>query len=168
MRQLQLAKAFTLMESGPVVLVTTNDGERNNVMTISWTMVVDFTPTFEPIFFFSGRAMVRMMATSRPSAKPSAVPVSAINRVMPVPRRNSIPYFSSKKATQPKKDVEAFGILFSFGARRLAAPNPGRELSSLHLPHPDCFAIRDNKNDLLSKKASHFFVEMSYLPFITE
>lgn len=46
MRQLQLAKAFTLMESGPVVLVTTNDGERNNVMTISWTMVVDFTPTF--------------------------------------------------------------------------------------------------------------------------
>lgn len=46
MRQLQLAKAFTLMESGPVVLVTTNDGERNNVMTISWTMVVDFTPMF--------------------------------------------------------------------------------------------------------------------------
>lgn len=46
MRRLQLAKAFTLMESGPVVLVTTNDGERNNVMTISWTMVVDFTPMF--------------------------------------------------------------------------------------------------------------------------
>ena len=46
MRQLQLAKAFTLMESGPVVLVTTNDGEKSNVMTISWTMVVDFTPMF--------------------------------------------------------------------------------------------------------------------------
>ena len=43
---MQLSKAFTLMESGPVVLVTTNDGTRDNVMTISWTMVMDFTPVF--------------------------------------------------------------------------------------------------------------------------
>ena len=46
MRQLKLGKAFTLMESGPVVLVTTHDGQNNNIMTISWTMVVDFTPVF--------------------------------------------------------------------------------------------------------------------------
>jgi flavin reductase (DIM6/NTAB) family NADH-FMN oxidoreductase RutF len=46
MRQLKLGKAFTLMESGPVVLVTTHDGKKNNIMTISWTMVVDFTPEF--------------------------------------------------------------------------------------------------------------------------
>jgi flavin reductase (DIM6/NTAB) family NADH-FMN oxidoreductase RutF len=46
MRQLRLNKAFTLMESGPVVLVTTHDGQKNNIMTISWTMVVDFTPVF--------------------------------------------------------------------------------------------------------------------------
>ena len=46
MKRMQLSKAFTLMESGPVVLVTTNDGEKNNIMTISWTMVVDFTPLF--------------------------------------------------------------------------------------------------------------------------
>jgi flavin reductase (DIM6/NTAB) family NADH-FMN oxidoreductase RutF len=46
MRRLKLSKAFTLMESGPVVLVTTRDGQRNNIMTISWTMVVDFTPVF--------------------------------------------------------------------------------------------------------------------------
>ena len=46
MRQLKLSKAFTLMESGPVVLVTTHDGHRNNIMTISWTMVLDFTPLF--------------------------------------------------------------------------------------------------------------------------
>ena len=39
-------KAFTLIESGPVVLVTTHDGEKSNIMTISWTMVVDFTPRF--------------------------------------------------------------------------------------------------------------------------
>ena len=46
MKRMQISKAFTLMESGPVVFVTTNDGEKNNIMTISWTMVVDFTPLF--------------------------------------------------------------------------------------------------------------------------
>jgi len=44
MRSLELNKVFTLMESGPVVLVATNDGKKNNIMTISWTMVLDFTP----------------------------------------------------------------------------------------------------------------------------
>ena len=43
---MRLSQAFTLIEPGPVVLVTTNDGRKNNVMTISWTMVVDFTPLF--------------------------------------------------------------------------------------------------------------------------
>lgn len=46
MRQFRLGKAFTLMESGPVVLITTHDGKKSNIMTISWTMVVDFTPQF--------------------------------------------------------------------------------------------------------------------------
>ncbi len=46
MERMQISQAFTLMEPGPVVLVTTNDGKKNNIMTISWTMVVDFTPKF--------------------------------------------------------------------------------------------------------------------------
>ena len=46
MRQLKLSKAFTLIEPGPVVLVTTRDGDKDNIMTISWTMVMDFTPVF--------------------------------------------------------------------------------------------------------------------------
>ena len=46
MNQMKLSKAFTLMESGPVVLVTTHDGKKDNIMTISWTMVMDFTPVF--------------------------------------------------------------------------------------------------------------------------
>ena len=46
MRRLDLRKAFTLVEPGPVVLVTTFDGEKNNIMTISWMMVVDFSPQF--------------------------------------------------------------------------------------------------------------------------
>lgn len=46
METLELSQAFTLIEPGPVVLVTTRDGEKNNIMTISWTMVTDFTPRF--------------------------------------------------------------------------------------------------------------------------
>ena len=46
MRTLKLSKVFTLLEPGPVVLVTTHDGKRSNVMSISWTMVMDFTPRF--------------------------------------------------------------------------------------------------------------------------
>jgi len=46
MRALKLGKAFTLMESGPIVLVTTHDEQKDNIMTISWTMVMDFTPVF--------------------------------------------------------------------------------------------------------------------------
>lgn len=46
MKTLQIQKAFTLMEPGPVVWVTTHGGNKDNIMTISWTMVVDFTPKF--------------------------------------------------------------------------------------------------------------------------
>lgn len=44
MRELKLSRAFTLIEPGPVVLVTTRDRDKANIMTISWTMVLDFTP----------------------------------------------------------------------------------------------------------------------------
>ena len=46
MEPMQLSKAFTLIEPGPVVLVTTHDETKSNIMTISWTMVMDFTPLF--------------------------------------------------------------------------------------------------------------------------
>ena len=46
MKKLLLTKAFTLLEPGPVVLVTTTGKNRQNVMALSWTMVLDFTPRF--------------------------------------------------------------------------------------------------------------------------
>ena len=42
MKEVPKEKALTYIEPGPVVLVTTRDAERNNVMTISWTMAIDF------------------------------------------------------------------------------------------------------------------------------
>ncbi|MDD4321286.1 MAG: flavin reductase family protein [Acidaminococcaceae bacterium] len=44
LQKLPLEKSFMFLESGPVLLVTTRVGRKNNVMTISWHMVLDFTP----------------------------------------------------------------------------------------------------------------------------
>ena len=46
MKRVRLSRAFTLIEPGPVVLVTTHDGRKSNIMTISWTMVLDFSGRF--------------------------------------------------------------------------------------------------------------------------
>lgn len=42
MKEIAVEKALTYIEPGPVVLVTTTDGNKKNVMTISWTMAIDF------------------------------------------------------------------------------------------------------------------------------
>ena len=44
MMELPIGKAFMLIEPGPVTLVTTAVGRKKNIVTISWTMVMDFTP----------------------------------------------------------------------------------------------------------------------------
>jgi flavin reductase (DIM6/NTAB) family NADH-FMN oxidoreductase RutF len=46
MQKLPLGRAFLYMERGPVVLITTFDGKKSNIMTISWTMVKDFDAQF--------------------------------------------------------------------------------------------------------------------------
>ncbi|MDR1507209.1 MAG: flavin reductase family protein [Treponema sp.] len=46
MKSFPLNKAFTFIEPGPVILVSTADRGRQNIMTLSWTMVLDFTPRF--------------------------------------------------------------------------------------------------------------------------
>ena len=44
MKKGDIRRAFTYLESGAVLLVKTNDGKKDNVMTISWQMVMDFVP----------------------------------------------------------------------------------------------------------------------------
>jgi len=46
MQTLDLNTAFTLIEPGPVVLISTHDGRRDNLMTVSWTMVLEFSGVF--------------------------------------------------------------------------------------------------------------------------
>jgi flavin reductase (DIM6/NTAB) family NADH-FMN oxidoreductase RutF len=44
MKELPLSKVYQLLEPGPVVLLTTLRKGRANIMTISWHMMVEFTP----------------------------------------------------------------------------------------------------------------------------
>jgi flavin reductase (DIM6/NTAB) family NADH-FMN oxidoreductase RutF len=44
MEEYPLDRAFEFLEPGPVVLVSTSRKGRHNLMTMSWHMVVDFTP----------------------------------------------------------------------------------------------------------------------------
>lgn len=46
MDPLPLSRAFTLVEPGPAILVTTHDGKQPNIMTITWTMVRGFDAEF--------------------------------------------------------------------------------------------------------------------------
>jgi flavin reductase (DIM6/NTAB) family NADH-FMN oxidoreductase RutF len=46
MQELELQKAFMLIEPGPVTMITTSREGKHNIMTITWTMVMDFTPRF--------------------------------------------------------------------------------------------------------------------------
>ena len=43
-KPLRLSKVYQLLEPGPVVLLTTAQADRVNVMTLSWHMMVDFEP----------------------------------------------------------------------------------------------------------------------------
>ena len=43
-KSLPLSQAYRLLEPGPVVLLTTVDAKRPNVMTMSWHMMIDFEP----------------------------------------------------------------------------------------------------------------------------
>ena len=44
MKELPLSKVYQLLEPGPVVLLTTADRRRANVMAMSWHMMIEFEP----------------------------------------------------------------------------------------------------------------------------
>lgn len=43
-KSLPLSKAYQLIEPGPVVMVTTAQGGKANIMTMSWLTMIDFVP----------------------------------------------------------------------------------------------------------------------------
>ena len=46
LKETKIEKVLTYIEPGPVVLVATKKGRKNNLMTISWTIALDFAQNF--------------------------------------------------------------------------------------------------------------------------
>jgi flavin reductase (DIM6/NTAB) family NADH-FMN oxidoreductase RutF len=79
MKSFPLNKAFTFLEPGPVILVSTADGGKANVMTLSWTMVLDFTPRFA---FMTGPWNYSYKALSKTKECVIAVPTVEMSKTV--------------------------------------------------------------------------------------
>jgi flavin reductase (DIM6/NTAB) family NADH-FMN oxidoreductase RutF len=122
MTPLPLEKAFLYVESGPVVLVTTFDGKRNNIMTISWTMVKDFDAQF---MFLTGPWNYSYKALTRTKECTLAIPTVDIAETVVKIGAHSVtekrtPAESDGRGSPPDK-FEKFG-LHSLPAKKIDAP----------------------------------------------
>ena len=63
MRELALSEVYRLLEPGPVVLLTTSRAGRDNVMAMSWHMMVEFTPPLVACVVVKG--FTRFLSTRR-------------------------------------------------------------------------------------------------------
>lgn len=64
MRKLSLSRVYQLLEPGPVVLLTTTDKGRSNVMTMSWHMMVEFDPPLVAVVVSNGNFSFRSLRTT--------------------------------------------------------------------------------------------------------
>lgn len=64
-RALPLARAYRLLEPGPVVLVTTAAGARRDVMTLSWHTMMDFEPPLVGFVMSAGDYSFELLEKSR-------------------------------------------------------------------------------------------------------
>ena len=64
-RSLPLGRVYGLLESGPVVLVTTAGPERPDVMAQSWHTVMEFEPPLVGCVFGNGYTFERLMRTKQ-------------------------------------------------------------------------------------------------------
>ena len=75
MRELALSEVYRLLEPGPVVLLTTSRAGRDNVMAMSWHMMVEFTPPLvacvvsEADYSFAALRATRQCVIAVPAAK---------------------------------------------------------------------------------------------------
>ncbi|MBI5462788.1 MAG: flavin reductase family protein [Gammaproteobacteria bacterium] len=64
-RSLNLAKAYTLLEPGPVVLITTAHKDRSNIMTLSWHCMMEFEPPLVGFVMSAGNDSFELLKASR-------------------------------------------------------------------------------------------------------
>lgn len=63
--ELPIEKAFTFIEEGPVTLITTHDGDDDNVMTISWTMAMDYGMSHSHFYRSMDHSFKTLLETKR-------------------------------------------------------------------------------------------------------
>jgi len=62
---LALSRVYRLLEPGPVVLVTTANRRRDNVMTLSWHLMMEFTPPLVGFVLSARNYSFSLLAESR-------------------------------------------------------------------------------------------------------
>ncbi|MDD4004341.1 MAG: flavin reductase family protein [Elusimicrobiaceae bacterium] len=65
MREMPLSKVFQLLEPGPVVLLTTASSRKANIMTMSWHMMMEFTPPRIGCVVSSGNCSYRALRRNK-------------------------------------------------------------------------------------------------------
>ena len=76
MKEAPLSKVYQLLEPGPVVLLTTSFRGRPNVMTLSWHMMVEFTPPMVACVVSSANHSFAALRATRECA--IAIPAAAL------------------------------------------------------------------------------------------
>jgi flavin reductase (DIM6/NTAB) family NADH-FMN oxidoreductase RutF len=110
MKELPLAKVYQLLEPGPVVLLTTAHKGRDNVMTLSWHMMVEFTPPLVACVVSDANFSFAALRATRECV--IAIPASAL-----APKVVGIGNCSGRTVEKFKR----FGLTAA-PARRVAAP----------------------------------------------
>jgi flavin reductase (DIM6/NTAB) family NADH-FMN oxidoreductase RutF len=64
-RSLPLSKAYTLLEPGPVVLISTAHKTRTNIMTLSWHCMMEFEPPLVGFVLSSNNDSFELLKASR-------------------------------------------------------------------------------------------------------
>ncbi len=110
MKEFPLSKVYQLLEPGPVVLLTTAHRGRANVMTMSWHMMVEFTPPLVACVVSSANYTFAALRATRECV--IAIPALAL-----APKVVEVGNCSGRTIDKFKK----FGLTAA-PARRVAAP----------------------------------------------
>ena len=104
-----LAKVYQLIEPGPVVLLTTAHKGRQNVMTMSWHMMVEFTPPLIACVVSSADFSYAALRATRECviAIPAAHLAATVVKIGNTSGREIDKFARFKLATQPAAQVAA-------------------------------------------------------------
>ncbi|HVI89602.1 MAG TPA: flavin reductase family protein [Dongiaceae bacterium] len=109
MKNLPLSEVYQFIEPGPVVLLTTSQHGRHNVMTMSWHMMVEFTPPLIACIVSTGDFSFRALRNTKECVI-AIPPVELAEKVVKVGNcsgRDTDKFASCGLTPLPAQEVEA-------------------------------------------------------------